>query len=539
MIGKTNAQTIIQSGGGGDDMVLYHATQTISGNNSTISLTTYNGETSDNYWVGTKTVGRKQELFLVSNEPAPEPVEVTKYSVEFRDIDGTLIDSQEVEEGGSVTIPSATPNYDSDYLEFVEWRYNGDLTDVDANIVVLPFYRTRLDSNLNKRPTYLFCYFDSSTLQPTLNIGNFHTNTYIDWGDGSSVEQITTSTISHTYATEGYYVITMYGDQYTVGGNSNAGIFTTTAFNYCLKKAYLGENAYLPSSGWGLAKCYALTEVVLPENQTTMGSNFYYDYSLKTIVLPSRITTIGGNCFYYCKSLKYVVFPNGVTSMGDSSFSYCDNLKSIILPNTVTILSSRCFVGNRNLKSVKLSSGLTNLPNYCFAECYSLEKIVLPSGITRINSSAFNSCRSLKELDIPSTVTTIDSNFTNVGLESIEIPHGVTTLSDTFTNAYMLRKISLPNTLTTNITINSDTVLEELVLESGFRAGLNLAKIKYVLKDEILIDIAEKLADLTGETTKTLTLNKVYLGKLETLQVSGSSWTDFVTNKNWTISINS
>ena len=67
MIGKTNAQVFIQGGGGGDDMVLYHATQTINGNTCTISLTTYNGEASDNYWVGTKTVGNQQRLFLVSN----------------------------------------------------------------------------------------------------------------------------------------------------------------------------------------------------------------------------------------------------------------------------------------------------------------------------------------------------------------------------------------------------------------------------------------------------------------------------------------
>ena len=67
MIGKTNAQTIVQSGGGGSDMAHYHVTQTITGNTCTLSLTTYNSETNNNYWVGTTTTGSTQNLFMVGD----------------------------------------------------------------------------------------------------------------------------------------------------------------------------------------------------------------------------------------------------------------------------------------------------------------------------------------------------------------------------------------------------------------------------------------------------------------------------------------
>ena len=44
---------------------------------------------------------------------------------------------------------------------------------------------------------------------------------YVNWGDGSEAEQVTASTISHTYASAGLYNITIYGDSYNIGGSSS------------------------------------------------------------------------------------------------------------------------------------------------------------------------------------------------------------------------------------------------------------------------------------------------------------------------------
>ena len=182
-----------------------------------------------------------------------------KFKVEFKDLDGNYFaPTQYVDAGGSVVLPTGHPELDSEFLEFVEWTASGDLTNVQDNLVCLPVYQTKVNEVANQRPTILKCYFDENTLSPTLQIGSTHTNTYVNWGDGSVAEQVTSSTISHTYASTGLYNITIYGDSYSIGGNGTAGVFTNSSYTYALLKAYLGEK--LTSMGtYTFYYCYSLT----------------------------------------------------------------------------------------------------------------------------------------------------------------------------------------------------------------------------------------------------------------------------------------
>ena len=64
---------------------------------------------------------------------------------------------------------------------------------------------------------------------------------------------------------------------------------------------------------------------------------------LKSISIPSSVTSLGEFCFYDCSGLTSITIPSSVTSLGDWCFSRCSSLTSITIPSSVTSLGSSCF----------------------------------------------------------------------------------------------------------------------------------------------------------------------------------------------------
>ena len=67
--------------------------------------------------------------------------------------------------------------------------------------------------------------------------------------------------------------------------------------------------------------------------------------SLRSIVIPDGVTSIGNGAFCGCKSLSSLVFPDSVTSIGHSAFSGCDSLESLVLPESVGNIIGNPFCG--------------------------------------------------------------------------------------------------------------------------------------------------------------------------------------------------
>jgi hypothetical protein len=116
---------------------------------------------------------------------------------------------------------------------------------------------------------------------------------------------------------------------YTI--NVNGEINTVTIFN--IKTAIINNtNAQISLD---LSNTTGLQEI---DNEAFSGC-----YNLTNIILPNSITTIGSNTFNNCNSLTSIIIPNSVTSIGDSTFSDCSSLKSITIPNSVTSIGDYAF----------------------------------------------------------------------------------------------------------------------------------------------------------------------------------------------------
>ena len=105
------------------------------------------------------------------------------------------------------------------------------------------------------------------------------------------------------------------------------------------------------------------------------------------IVIPSSVTNGGINylvtllpfeAFQDCKSLKNIIIPDSVASIGKMAFYKCSSLTSIIIPDSVT-----------------------SIGDYAFAECSSLTSLTIGTGVTDVTSigeGAFEGCNRLTEI---------------------------------------------------------------------------------------------------------------------------------------------
>lgn len=120
-------------------------------------------------------------------------------------------------------------------------------------------------------------------------------------------------------------------------------------------------------------ECESLKEVILPEGLTSIGVRAFYGcISLWSIQLPDTLTTIRELAFASCDALSVVDFGNGLTDVGINAFYNCDSLTEITLPDT-----------------------LKSIPASCFAGCVALESIHL-GGVSEVGAQAFRHCNAVK-----------------------------------------------------------------------------------------------------------------------------------------------
>lgn len=80
---------------------------------------------------------------------------------------------------------------------------------------------------------------------------------------------------------------------------------------------------------------------------TSIGNNaFSRNSSIKEVILPATIETIGDLAFENCKALTLVEMRNGVISIGQKAFSGCSRLESLALPASLTTLGTAVFPTN-------------------------------------------------------------------------------------------------------------------------------------------------------------------------------------------------
>ena len=139
------------------------------------------------------------------------------------------------------------------------------------------------------------------------------------------------------------------------------------------------------------------------------------------------VSTIADNAFFGMSSVRSVILPEGVTTIGSFAFAQCVQLSSVQFPSTLETIGRGAFQ----------STGLTelNFPDEC--------------ALTEIGEWAFSSCNSLKEVTVPGYIETIgDAAFFGcAGIERIVLEEGVVTVGkQAFQQTLALNSLTLPST---------------------------------------------------------------------------------------------
>lgn len=398
----------------------------------------------------------------------------------FIDYDGTIRYSYTATEFAQLTELPANPTHDGLTAQGWNWTLS------DAKTYVSTYGRHCIGQNYTTTDGATRVYVDltPSTLTPMIGLGVNGTVT-IDWGDGSSTETLTGTSVSsgvwsnrHTYSSAGSYCIKLTpasNSEFAFMGVSNTNLagyffryspsssYLNVAYHNCIKRVFFGSSVQIRE--YSFAYCRALDYVSFSANMASsnvyMGTYaFYYCSSLKGVVIPSGITNLGNNIFYNAQAFAFVSLPKSLTTIGTGCFQYCQALHFVACPPDMTSYNNYDFSCCYSLQSLvgKLAyrTGTTGstLPSYLYEYCYSLYDLskMIPSGVTSTGTYTFQYCYGITQLSFPSSLTTIGSNAFRYcySLTSITIPSTVTSMgSYAFANCSEATTLSIGTGVTT------------------------------------------------------------------------------------------
>lgn len=128
----------------------------------------------------------------------------------------------------------------------------------------------------------------------------------------------------------------------------------------------------------------------------------------------SKLTSIPEGAFAYCKNLKTIKLPSTITSIGDEAFYNCQSLTNIegLDKCNLKSIGSAAFSNCKSLENLDFSqSTFTNVPSKAFYGCSALAKITLPDTLTTIGGYAFYACYGMPQLDLSNTALTTLENY--------------------------------------------------------------------------------------------------------------------------------
>ena len=223
---------------------------------------------------------------------------------------------------------------------------------------------------------------------------------------------------------------------------------------------------------------------------------------------------------FMSKKLSNVVLPQGLTTIGTAAFAGC-NIESIVLPTTLENIEPYAFSSCNNLKSITLPAGLRQLGEGAFARCKSLQEATInPDDSFSVGKDAFLDCTALSSVTIGNNVTAIGpgafSGCTALASPTISSNSNLTTIAEAAFAASAVENIALNqcNQLTTigmwafaNTPLQNVTLPESLesLGDGAFYYNLNMEQINlpaaitslsnYLMAGNNAVDMEQPLHD--------------------------------------------
>jgi tetratricopeptide (TPR) repeat protein len=197
---------------------------------------------------------------------------------------------------------------------------------------------------------------------------------------------------------------------------------------------------------------YGFIEIAIPNGVTKIDDyKFRGKSTLKSVIIPEGVKSIGRSAFCECTSLTNVTMPSTITEIGEYAFYNCQALQSIIIPDGVTSIGNFAFRECKSITSINIPAGVSRIGKNTFMDCDALLSVTIPYGVTSIGESAFNDCDALAEVIMSDSVSLIGSSaFYDCGvLQSVTFSNTLTSIGNyAFENCKLLNDLTIPSSVT-------------------------------------------------------------------------------------------
>lgn len=151
----------------------------------------------------------------------------------------------------------------------------------------------------------------------------------------------------------------------------------------------------------GKLEKYVGTEenVIIPKCVTSINDYaFYYNPSIKTVLIDGNVLSLGHHVFAYCNRLERVVFGNGVKTVGTWLCGGCPALKEVIFSNTIEYIGNNAISGNRQICEIVFPDSMTNMSQVM--NCNKLERIKFSKNTKELSFNSVLYCENLKTIEV-------------------------------------------------------------------------------------------------------------------------------------------
>ena len=196
-----------------------------------------------------------------------------------------------------------------------------------------------------------------------------------------------------------------------IGNKQIMGLSPSEVYPYT-EDSLLIDTLYVNNTGDFLEKSYqgytSIKKIIIPKNIKTIGANYLSDcINLKTVkfLRNSELTSLGNWAFAEDSSLLKIYLPDKLQNIGKGAFQNCAALQKIVLPASISTIQQSAFYKCSSLQSLKLNhTKITELPDSVFSSCSNLKRVFLPKTLTSIGSNAFQDCNSLEKIIYMGTI---------------------------------------------------------------------------------------------------------------------------------------
>ena len=154
---------------------------------------------------------------------------------------------------------------------------------------------------------------------------------------------------------------------------------------------------------------------------TTIGADAFRDSGRITIALPDTVTTLEDRAFQAgCKTGSIVISTTSkLQIIGDDAFNSCSALKTLYIPSSVTSIGKGAFHGCSYLTTLENFENcqITVLKSSLFEGATSIKTLVIPKNVTTIEN-AFIGTKNLTKVYFPMSLTSLADTFVNSAWEN-------------------------------------------------------------------------------------------------------------------------